>query len=83
MPAVVAYPDHRAGVQVIRPVDRVAHRPAGVQVHDYVAEAGVQAQDREPDPVEFGKRDVRRSRPGVPAVGVRQRVNPRFGRAVR
>jgi len=28
-------------------------------VHDRVAEASVQAQDREPDPVQFGKRDGR------------------------
>jgi hypothetical protein len=67
------------------PVDRVAHRPAGAHVHDGVAAAGVQAEDREPDPVEFGKRDgrggaavARRGRSGVPAVGVRRHAQRRF-----
>ncbi len=46
----------------------------------------MQAEDREPDPVEVGKRDgrgraavARRVGPGVPAVGVRQHVKPWFG----
>ncbi len=88
VPAVAAYPDHRPEIGFLRPVAHVAHRPAGVHAQDGVAEAGVQAEDREPDPVQFGKRDgrggaavARRSRPGVPAVGVRQHAQPRFGRS--
>ncbi len=59
VPAVAAYPDPRPEIQFIRPVAHVAHRPAGVHLQDGVAEAGVQAGDREPDPVRFGKRDSR------------------------
>jgi hypothetical protein len=87
VPAVAAYPNHRPEIQFIRPVAHVAHRPAGVHVQDGLAEAGAQAEDREPDPVQFGKRDchgsaavARRSRPGVPAVGVRQHAQPQSGR---
>ena len=78
-------PDPRPGILFIRAVAHVAHRPAGVHLQAGVAEAGMQAGDREPDPVQFGKRDsrggavvARRSCPDVPAVEVRQHAQLRF-----
>ena len=45
--------DHR----LCRSVDRVAHRPAGMQMHDGVVPVVVQPEDREPDPVQVGQQD--------------------------